>query len=94
MESMALPPSHLQQTWNIVDANFRLVNRRFTPELQNPNAFPFKSLASEVKRAVSFSTAIHKALPFSVIDIPSSFLSPATVPSGVLFALSSVGCLL
>ncbi|OQR73788.1 hypothetical protein BIW11_09518 [Tropilaelaps mercedesae] len=52
VESMALPPSHLQQTWNVVDANFRLVNRRFTPELQNPNAFPFKSLASEVKRAM------------------------------------------
>lgn len=48
--------SHQQpsfQTWTVVDAIFRLVNRRFNAELQNPNAFPFKSLASEVKRAVS-----------------------------------------
>ncbi|XP_022651927.1 uncharacterized protein LOC111264159 isoform X2 [Varroa jacobsoni] len=52
VESMALPPSHLQQASNVVDANFRIVNRRFTPDLHNPNAFPFKSLASELKRAM------------------------------------------
>ncbi|XP_028966427.1 uncharacterized protein LOC100901530 [Galendromus occidentalis] len=51
-ESMNIPHSHMQQTWNVVDASFRLVNKRFQSELQNPNGFPFKSLASEVKRAM------------------------------------------
>lgn len=52
-ESMNIPHSNTHQQWNVVDASFRLVNRRFLPEHQNPNGFPFKSLASEVKRAVS-----------------------------------------